>query len=180
MKKIAGLKSARKDKQTVTKTGDRLMQLPEGVSIKEIKTQVDSRGSLCELFDKRWEWSKKPLVYAFMFTIRPGVVKGWGVHKKNEDRYCILFGEMETVLYDGRQNSKTFGLVSRIMLTELNRMLLSIPPGVWHADRNVGSRDVVVVNFPTTGYDHINPDKYRLPINNDQIPYKFPPQVIEG
>jgi dTDP-4-dehydrorhamnose 3,5-epimerase len=44
---------------------------------------------------------------------------------------------------------------------------------VWHADHNIGTTDVIVVNFPTKPYEHANPDKYRLPLNTDLIPYSF-------
>jgi dTDP-4-dehydrorhamnose 3,5-epimerase len=30
------------------------------------------------------------------------------------------------------------------------------------------------VNCPTMAYDHANPDKYRLPLDTDLIPHKFP------
>jgi dTDP-4-dehydrorhamnose 3,5-epimerase len=50
---------------------------------------------------------------------------------------------------------------------------MNIPAGVWHADRNIGDKDAVVVNFPTIQYDHADPDKYRLPLDTDQIPHKF-------
>jgi dTDP-4-dehydrorhamnose 3,5-epimerase len=30
-----------------------------------------------------------------------------------------------------------------------------------------------VVNFPTRPYDHASPDKYRLPLDTDEIPYEF-------
>ncbi|MGY9056106.1 MAG: dTDP-4-dehydrorhamnose 3,5-epimerase family protein, partial [Alphaproteobacteria bacterium] len=36
--------------------------------------------------------------------------------------------------------------------------LVNIPAFVWHADHNVGSTDVMVVNFPTMQYDHKSPD----------------------
>ena len=162
-----------KDKQTVTPTGESIQKLPEGVIIKEIPTHVDDRGFVVEMFDLRWKWHPDPLVFSYAFTIRPGIIKGWGLHKKHEDRYFILFGDMETVFYDGREESATKGLVSKLYLTEYNRCLLSIPAGVWHADRNVGQKDVVVVNFPTIQYDHSDPDKYRLPLDTDEIPYKF-------
>ena len=162
-----------KDKQTVTPEGKPLQKLPEGVKIREIPTQVDERGFVVEMYDLRWKWHPAPLVFSYAFSIRPGMIKGWGVHKKHEDRYFILFGEMETVLYDERESSPTKGLVSKIYLTEYNRRLISIPAGVWHADRNVGNKDVVVVNFPTIPYDHEDPDKHRLPLDTDKIPYKF-------
>jgi dTDP-4-dehydrorhamnose 3,5-epimerase-like enzyme len=102
-----------------------------------------------------------------------GVHEGLGLHEEHEDRYFILFGELEIVLYNERPTSPTEGLVSTIVLSEYRRRLMNIPAGVWHAERNLGSTDVVVINFPTIPYDHANPDKYRLPLDTDRIPYQF-------
>ena len=88
------------DKQTVTTVGESLQTLPAGVTFHDVRTHVDERGVVCEMFDARWGWHNDPLVFTYFYTIRPGVIKGWGVHKKHEDRYFILFGEMEVVLYD--------------------------------------------------------------------------------
>ena len=30
-----------------------------------------------------------------------------------------------------------------------------------------------MVNYPTIQYDHSNPDKYRLPLDTDLIPFSF-------
>lgn len=163
----------RKDKQTVTQDGVSIRPQIHGVAFKNAVTHVDDRGAVCEMFDSRWTWDKNPMVFSYMFTIRPGMTKGWGMHKKHEDRYFIMFGEMEIVLYDARKNSPTRGLVSKVYLSEHNRQLMNIPAGVWHANRNVGNTDVVVVNFPTIPYDHKDPDKYRLPLKTKKIPYKF-------
>ena len=162
-----------KDIQTVTPQGESTQTLPFGVTFKDVPTQIDERGSVCELFDSRWDWHPDPLVFAYMFTVRPGFVKGWGMHQRHADRYLVLFGQMEAVLYDERSDSPTHGLVARIVLSEYRRRLMSIPAGVWHADHNLGSSDVVVVNFPTIPYDHADPDKFRLPLNNDRIPFRF-------
>jgi hypothetical protein len=37
------------DPQTVTTDGERVQKLPEGVTFHEVKTQLDERGSLCEI-----------------------------------------------------------------------------------------------------------------------------------
>ncbi len=161
------------DKQIVTTHGEGVQTLPAGVTFHDVRTHVDERGVVCEMFDTRWGWHNDPLVFTYFYTIRPGVIKGWGIHKKHEDRYFILFGEMEVVLYDERPESSTCGQVSKVVMSEYRRQLMNIPAGVWHANRNIGNKDVVVVNFPTILYDHENPDKYRLPLNNDKIPYKF-------
>lgn len=75
------------------------------------------------------------------------------------------------ILYDVRPESPTCGVVSRVVLSERRRQLVNVPKYVWHADVNIGSCDVVIVNFPTTPYDHANPDKYRLPLDSPLIPY---------
>ena len=82
-------------------------------------------------------------------------------------------GELEIALYDEREESSTSGLISTIVLSEHRRRLLTIPPGVWHAERNIGNRDVMFVNFPTIPYDHANPDKYRLPLDTEELPVEL-------
>ncbi|TLD69884.1 hypothetical protein FEM03_15850 [Phragmitibacter flavus] len=145
----------------------------EGVRIRDLVVHTDDRGTVSEIFDPRWNWHPEPMVFCYYYTIRPGWTKGWGMHKIHEDRYCLMQGEMKIVLYDPRPESSTFGQFSEIYLSHQRRQLFSIPAGVWHADENIGPNDVLVVNFPTIQYDHSSPDKYRLPLDTDLIPYKF-------
>jgi dTDP-4-dehydrorhamnose 3,5-epimerase len=159
-----------RDRETVTRAGERLEPLPEGMLLRDLVTHPDERGTVCELFDPRWGVQPDPMVFAYMFTIRPGLAKGWGVHREHHDRYAFLSGELELVLYDEREDSGTAGLTATLVLSELHRRLVTIPPGVWHAERNIGRTDVTVVNFPTIPYDHSNPDKYRLPLDTEQLP----------
>lgn len=167
------LEASQRDRQTVTAAGVSCKRLPDGVMVRELTVHTDERGTVCEMYDPRWNWHPEPMVFSYYYTIRPGWVKGWAVHMQHDDRYCLLQGEMKVVLYDARPESPTFGLVSEFFMTEQRRSLMSIPPGVWHADQNVGEKDVLVVNFPTIQYDHAKPDKYRLPVDTDLIPYRF-------
>lgn len=162
-----------KDPSTVTADGKSTKLLPAGVTFRKSTTHLDDRGSVNELFDPRWNWHSDPLVFVYSFTLRPGKIKGWGVHKKHEDRYFVFYGEMLVVLYDAREDSPTFDLVSEVVLSEYDRQLMNIPAGVWHANQNIGQKDVTVINFPTIPYDHADPDKYRLPLDTNLIPYKF-------
>jgi dTDP-4-dehydrorhamnose 3,5-epimerase len=162
-----------KDTQTVTPEGTPLAALPHGVKLRDTVTHIDERGSLFEGYDPRWGWHPAPLVYAYFVTIRPGVVKGWAYHEHHEDRYFIVSGELEVILYDDRPDSPTRGLLSRVVLSHYRRQLLLIPTHIWHADHNIGQSEVILANFPTQPYDHANPDKFRLPLNNDVIPHHF-------
>jgi dTDP-4-dehydrorhamnose 3,5-epimerase len=174
------LAAATKDAATVTAVGRPTQPLIEGVTIRRLLTHTDGRGTLTELFDPRWQFHPDPLVFAYSFTIRPGVVKGWNLHCRHEDRYALLQGEMDLVLFDPRPESPTYGKVCRIALSEKDRCIVNVPVHVWHADHNIGDRDVVVVNFPTVQYDHTNPDKWRLPIDTPLIPHRFPPGCMGG
>jgi dTDP-4-dehydrorhamnose 3,5-epimerase len=167
------LAAARRDVQMATPAGEPVRRLTHGVQIRRLSTHVDFRGSVCELFDPRWGWHPDPLVFTYFFTIHPGVVKGWNLHREHEDRYAIIHGELELVLFDPRPGSPTCGEVCTIRLSEKDRSLVNVPKNVWHADRNIGTTDLLVVNFPTTPYDHANPDKYRLPLDTPLIPYSF-------
>jgi dTDP-4-dehydrorhamnose 3,5-epimerase len=174
------LREAVQDKATVSSQGQRLGRLIDGVSIRILKTHTDERGTVTELFDPRWGFHPDPLVFSYSFTIRPGVAKGWNLHRRHEDRYAILQGEMALILFDPRPDSSTCGEVNRIVLSEHERCLVNVPIDVWHADHNIGTRDVVIVNFPTIQYDHSAPDKWRLSLDTPLIPYRFPPGTSGG
>lgn len=173
MKKIEGVP----DPATIDASGENLCSLPAGVKTRPLVPHIDERGMLFEIFDARWNWHAAPLVYNYLFTLRPGVIKGWAMHKKHDDRYCILFGEVLLVLFDDRVGSSTRGAVSKIALSEFRRQLINIPAGVWHATQNIGGKDAALLNFPTAPYQHDAPDKFTLPFDTNKIPYRFAARV---
>jgi dTDP-4-dehydrorhamnose 3,5-epimerase len=164
-----------REPQTVTPAGERLLTLPDGVVTRDLITHTDERGTVCELYDPRWGISDEELCYAYTFTVRPGMAKGWGLHEGHDDRYALISGELELVLYDAREDSPTAGLEARLVLSEHHRRLVTIPRRIWHAERNLGATDVRVVNFPTAPYDHAEPDKLKLPLDTDELPVVLGP-----
>lgn len=174
------LEASVQDRQLATPHGQPVRRLTHGVVIRRLVTHTDERGSLTELFDPRWGEHPGPLVFAYTFTVRPNVVKGWSLHRAHEDRYAMLQGDLALVLFDPRSDSPTYGETCRVVLSEHDRCLVNVPANVWHADHNIGARDVVVVNFPTEPYNHASPDRWRLPIDTPLIPYQFPPGTQGG
>ena len=162
-----------KDLPTVTPDGQRLGTRIEGVVVRRAVTHTDERGTLCEILNPGWGIHPAPLVYVYQFTIRPGKVKGWHVHRLHDDRIFISRGEVRVVLYDSRMDSPTHGLVNEIFRNSLDRDLMVIPAGVYHAHHNCGTEDALFISMPTRPYNHDDPDVYRLPVNNDVIPYRF-------
>lgn len=163
----------RKDSQIATPDGRPITELIEGVRIREARTIPDARGTLCVIYDPRWEFTEEPMVYTYQVTIRPGAVKGWILHDGYEDRLFMSLGTFKWVLWDDREGSPTRGLLNELHFDQHHRALLRIPRGVWHAVQNVGSTDCLMVNHPTQPYDYENPDKTRLPLDTELIPYSF-------
>jgi len=60
-----------RDRETVTPEGKRLESVPDGVRFKDTVTHVDNRGAVFELFDMRWDWHPDPVVFSYIFTVRP-------------------------------------------------------------------------------------------------------------
>lgn len=167
------LAAAVKDEPTVDASGTATVKLIEGVTFHDTVIHHDDRGSVFELYDQRWNWHPDPIVFCYSFTIEPGVVKGWGLHKLHEDRYFVVEGAMEVVMFDPRPTSSTYGKVCRVVLSADRPRMMNVPKFVWHADHNFTSAHMRAISFPTQPYDHANPDKYRLPIDTPLIPFRF-------
>jgi dTDP-4-dehydrorhamnose 3,5-epimerase len=134
---------------------------------------ADHRGSLLEVVDAQHPFWQEPIVYAYRFTVKPGRIKGWGMHKLQSDRYFTVSGGLRIVLYDGRTRSPTYQRLAELHFTDETPGLVCIPPGVWHANQNTGDGDSVIINFPTRAYDHDRPDKYRLDPASGEIPFDW-------
>jgi dTDP-4-dehydrorhamnose 3,5-epimerase len=168
------LAAAAADQRSLNKDGTAIRKLPDGAKIHKRPVHVDDRGELQEIYGASWDLDDIPISHLYMTTIQPGVVKGWNLHMFSQDRYFVITGRMQVVMFDPRPDSPTFGGVFSITLSERNHFVLSVPQNVWHADHNVGTNEVIFVNMPTRPYDADRPDKHRLPIDSPLIPYRFP------
>lgn len=162
--------AGRRDGATVRPDGSSLARVIDGVLTKAPVNHVDHRGRVFELWSSTDDYYTEPFVYSYCFSVRPHTTKGWGVHDHKHDRYTIISGEVLTVLYDGRADSPTYGLEQRVMLTGEGTRQLTIPPGVWHMNINVGTMEAFLINFPTLPYDYANPDRRTLPVDAPEIP----------
>lgn len=161
-----------RDSPTVFEGGWRRPTI-EGVVTAPAVVHSDHRGSLMETVNFEDPFWAEPVVYAYTFTVAPGRIKGWGMHKLQADRYVVLPGPLRVVLYDGRPASPTFQQLAEFSFGDEAPGFIRIPPGVWHADQNVGDVPCRVINFPTHPYDHDNPDKYRIDPASGEIPFDF-------
>lgn len=157
------------DTQTVSDSGEPIASLISGVIVGSPPVHEDHRGVLVEMYRDPGFWAE-PFAYAYQTSLRPGVAKGWFLHKEKSDRYHLAVGELMLFLYDDRPDSPTKGMVNSFFLSERNNRDVFIPKGLWHLSLNVGSADAVLINLPTTHYNPESPDRYHLPFDTDQIP----------
>ena len=162
-----------KDEQTVTADWQPVRRGIEGVVVKRLPPVEDERGEICEMYRPSWGLHPAPLVYAYQVMIRPKKIKGWQVHRKQDDRIFVGRGALRFALYDDRADAPTHRQLDVFTVSERNRALIVVPRGVYHAIQNVGETEAFFVNMPTEPYDHEDPDKYRLPLKNDLIPFAF-------
>jgi dTDP-4-dehydrorhamnose 3,5-epimerase len=148
------------------------MQLIQGVNVKPLKIIADERGYLMEMmrsddpFFQRFGQSYVSVAY-------PGVVKGWHFHKVQTDHFVIVKGMMKVVLYDQREGSPTKGLINEFFMGEKNPILVTIPPGVVHGMKGIGTEPAMLVNVPTELYKYDKPDEYRIDPHKNDIPYDW-------
>lgn len=163
----------RKDVQTITPEGLSVARSIDGVVIQRVLPQEDERGEVTEVWNQTWPGLDDPVVHCAMVITRPGVTRGWGVHRKQDDRLFVSHGRLRFGLYDDREGSPTRGVLNVFTLSDRQRAMVRIRRGVWHGVQNVGEVDGIFIYLPTRRYDYEDPDKYRLPLKNDLIPFNF-------
>jgi dTDP-4-dehydrorhamnose 3,5-epimerase len=146
--------------------------LIHGVKVKQLKSNADERGYLMEILREDDEiYERFGQVYVSLNY--PGVIRAWHYHMKQTDYFVCIKGMIKVPLYDARKDSPTFGEVNEFFLGENNRILLSIPIGVYHGYKTVGVEPSLLLNFPTKPYDRADPDEYRVPFDSPEIPYDW-------
>lgn len=144
----------------------------KGVKVKKLKLIPDDRGRLMEIL-RRDEDIFKSFGQVYMTTAKPGIVKAWHYHKKQDDHFVCVHGRIRLALYDARKSSATHGEVNEFFLSLDDPILVVIPKMVYHGFKGVSDCEAIVINTPTKAYDRKNPDEYRLDPYDNDIPYDW-------
>ena len=144
----------------------------EGVNVKKLKVIPDERGQLMEILRCDEDIFMK-FGQVYMTTAKPGVVKAWHYHKRQDDNFTCVHGKMRLALYDARKNSPTHGEVNDFVISLDDPMLVTIPKLVYHGFKCVSECEAIVINTPTRPYDREKPDEYRIDPYENKIPYDW-------
>lgn len=158
------------DQRTTDDDGTAIVGDIDGVVAHRLTVHTDHRGRLFEVHSAALPHFSEPVVHAYVFTVRPSYIKGWGIHLEKDDRYTILTGEVLTVLFDARRASASYGRTAKYVLGPSGHQQLRIPTGVWHASINLGQEEALLLNMPTHPYHHGAPDRITLPWDTPAIP----------
>jgi dTDP-4-dehydrorhamnose 3,5-epimerase len=149
-----------------------VFELIAGVKVKELKVLCDERGQLFEVL-RSDESLFSRFGQAYITSCYPGVVKAWHLHRIQTDNLCLVCGKAKFVLYDSRENSPTKGEINEFFPCDEKRLLVQIPPGVYHGFKNIGTGEMLVLNLPTEVYNYNQPDEYRVDPHKNDIPYDW-------
>lgn len=143
-----------------------------GVCTRDLRLIPDGRGYLMEVLRDDDPIFEK-FGQCYISATYPGVVKAWHAHQRQTDNFCCLQGNVMVALWDGRQDSPTFGETNSFVIGELRRTLIQIPPGVWHGWVCLGTELSIVLNVPTEHYVYAEPDELRRPWDDPQIGFEW-------
>ena len=167
------IEGAVKDGQLVTSEWRILQRRIDGVEAREVLHVPRDHGVITEMYRSEWDPTGLPVTQVYQSRLLPGAIGAWSCHARSIDRLFVNQGYVKLVLYDGREDSETFGCVNEIHTGDARPAFVVIPTGVWHGLQNLGTSDALMVNLPTLAYDYENPDHYRLPWDTQSIPYSW-------
>ncbi len=144
----------------------------DGVIVKNLKVIPDERGRLMEILRRDDDIFEK-FGQVYMTTTKPGVVKAWHYHKKQDDHFACVHGRIKLVLYDARPSSPTHREINEFTLSLEEPILVKIPKMVYHGFKGVSDNEAIVINTPTKEYSHKDPDEFRVDPYDNDIPYDW-------
>lgn len=88
-------------------------------------------------------------VMSYLSWTKPGAVRGFHVHERQVDHFHFAGpGLFKVVLFDGRENSPSKGVLMEIFAGTNRPTYVKVPTMVFHGYKNVGLEMGLVVNFP--------------------------------
>jgi len=123
----------------------------DGVIIKKLNKNIDSRGWLAETW-RSDEADFRPMM-SYISLTKPETVRGPHEHIKQTDRFIFVGpGKFVLHLWDRREHSKTKGQYQAVEAGGNEPCLVAVPPGVVHGYKNISRVDAYCINLPDRLY----------------------------
>ena len=154
-----------------------------GVEIKDLKTHADQRGFFREVIrsndpffsgEKFGQWSHS--------RMERNVVKAWHYHHRQIDWWYCAIGQMETVLFDNREESSSYKQKMVFRMGDSARYgdetlcaCVKIPPGVLHGLKVLSSEAHL---FYITSQTYDSNEEGRFPYNSELVGHDWGENAI--
>jgi dTDP-4-dehydrorhamnose 3,5-epimerase len=175
--KVLGLTELLAKQSAVDEAGRLRTSAIDGVRFRPTRPVPHTDGHVTEIARVSWDIIESPIVQVHTTTTFPGRVRAWGLHQLGTDRLFVANGLIKIVVFDGRQDSPTFGGINEFTVSEKNPGLLTIAPNLYHGWKNIGTTEACVINMPDRMYDYDKPDALDLPWTSAAaqrlIPYQW-------
>jgi dTDP-4-dehydrorhamnose 3,5-epimerase len=175
--KVSGGEELLAKQSAVNAAGDLRATLIDGVLFRPTRPVPHEDGHVTEVARASWEILGTPIVQVHITTTLPGRIRAWGLHQFSMDRLFAVSGLVTIVVFDGRNDSPTQGLVNAFTVSDKNPGLLLIPPNLYHGWKNIGTSEAAIINMPDRMYNYEQPDALDLPWDSDAarrtVPYRW-------
>jgi dTDP-4-dehydrorhamnose 3,5-epimerase len=104
----------------------------------------------------------------YFSLVKPGVTKGWKLHKRITQNMAVPEGDIKLTIYDSRIESSTYGKFQIIEFGQQNFCLVQLPPNVWYAFKAISTSHAIITNCTTDPHDPLESEV--LPLETELIP----------
>lgn len=140
------------------------------VEIVPLKIIKDHRGAVMHMLKAPLD-SKLEFGEIYFSVVNSGIVKGWKRHKVIHQNMVVPEGMIRLVIYDDRQESKTYGNIQTIDFGTENYVLVKLPPMIWYSFSSIAKNHSIIANCISE--PHSAEEGEILPLETDKIPYKW-------
>lgn len=144
----------------------------EGVIVKDLIKHVDERGFFTEILREDWNelLGEDSIVQFNLSYSYLDIIRAWHRHLRGQvDYFICIEGSIKICAYDDREDSKTYGELDEIVLSNERLRVARIPGILWHGYKAIGPKSIKFLYGVNRLYDYENPDEERRSWNDPTI-----------
>ncbi len=127
----------------------------KGIQVQDLDKKSDERGWLFEVLGKHHLAQTKEFGQLHVSVAHPGKVRGNHYHKRKTEWFSVPTGSGLLLLKD-----LATGEEQEILMGENALKTVKITPGIVHAIKNNGEREMVLIVYTDETFDPQDPDTY--------------------
>lgn len=140
----------------------------EGIMLTPLKIIPTDKGNVLHGV-KRGDEGFSEFGESYFSLVHSSSIKGWKRHKKMTMNLMVPQGEIKFVIYDDREQSRTYDNFFEIILSRKNYQRLTIKPSLWFAFQGLGKKDNLLLNISNIIHDPSEVDSKPI----DEINYEW-------